>query len=143
MDAGPYPGPRRFYTTLVEGDDMNDPIGDSVRSIVDGHIVLSRNLAQKGHFPAIDIMQSASRVMKAVTSPEHAKMAQKLRETLAIYKEAEDLINIGAYKAGSNPKIDKAIKVIDGVNDFLKQRVEDPSTFTQTVRLMQQILMNA
>ncbi len=132
-----------FYTTLVEGDDMNDPIGDSVRSIVDGHIVLSRALAQKGHFPAIDIMQSASRVMRAVTSSEHARLAQKLRETLAIYKEAEDLINIGAYKPGSNPKIDKAVKVIDGVNDFLKQRVEDPTTFTQTVRMMQQILVNA
>ncbi|MEK2646814.1 FliI/YscN family ATPase [Bdellovibrio sp. BCCA] len=132
-----------FYTTLVEGDDMNDPIGDSVRSIVDGHIVLSRALAQKGHFPAIDIMQSASRVMRAVTSSEHAKLAQKLRETLAVYKDAEDLINIGAYKPGSNPKIDKAVKVIDQVNDFLKQRVEDPTTFTQTVRQMQQILVNA
>lgn len=132
-----------FYTTLVEGDDMNDPIGDSVRSIVDGHIVLSRSLAQKGHFPAIDIMQSSSRVMRAVTSSEHARLAQKLRETLAVYKEAEDLINIGAYKPGSNPKIDKAVKVIDGVNDFLKQKVEDPTTFTQTVRMMQQILVNA
>ncbi len=131
-----------FYTTLVEGDDMNDPIGDSVRSIVDGHIVLSRALAQRGHFPAIDIMQSASRVMRAVTSPEHAKLAQKLREVLAVYKDAEDLINIGAYKAGSNPKIDKAIAVIDNVNAFLKQGVEDPTNYTQTVRMMQQILMN-
>ncbi|QDK39113.1 FliI/YscN family ATPase [Bdellovibrio sp. NC01] len=132
-----------FYTTLVEGDDMNDPIGDSVRSIVDGHIVLSRALAARGHFPAIDIMQSASRVMKAVSSPEHVKLAQKLRETLAVYKDAEDLINIGAYKPGSNPKIDKAVKVIDQVNDFLKQRVEDPTNFTSTVRMMQQILINA
>lgn len=132
-----------FYTTLVEGDDMNDPIGDSVRSIVDGHIVLSRALAARGHFPAVDIMQSSSRVMKAVASAEHVKLAQKLRETLAIYKDAEDLINIGAYKPGSNPKIDKAIKVIDSVNDFLKQRVEDPTNFTNTVRMLQQILMNA
>ncbi|MGZ3774880.1 MAG: FliI/YscN family ATPase [Pseudobdellovibrionaceae bacterium] len=132
-----------FYTTLVEGDDMNDPIGDSVRSIVDGHIVLSRALAQKGHFPAIDVMQSASRVMRAVATPEHVRLAQKLRETLAVYKDAEDLINIGAYKPGSNPKIDKAVKVIDAVNDFLKQRVEDPTNFTQTVRQMQQILINA
>lgn len=132
-----------FYTTLVEGDDMNDPIGDSVRSIVDGHIVLSRALAQKGHFPAIDVMQSASRVMRAVASPEHVKLAQKLRETLAVYKDAEDLINIGAYKPGSNPKIDKAVKVIDAVNDFLKQRVEDPTNYTQTIRQMQQILVNA
>ncbi len=129
-----------FYTTLVEGDDMNDPIGDSVRSIVDGHIVLSRALAQKGHFPAIDVMQSASRVMKAVTTNDHTRLAQKLRETLAIYKDAEDLINIGAYKAGSNPKIDKAVKVIDQVNDFLKQRVEDPTNFGQTVQKLNQIL---
>lgn len=132
-----------FYTTLVEGDDMNDPIGDSVRSIVDGHIVLSRALAQKGHFPAIDVMQSASRVMRAVASPEHVKLAQKLRETLAVYKDAEDLLNIGAYKPGSNSKIDKAVKVIDAVNDFLKQRVEDPTNYTQTIRQMQQILVNA
>ncbi len=132
-----------FYTTLVEGDDMNDPIGDSVRSIVDGHIVLSRALAQKGHFPAIDIMQSSSRVMRAVVSADHSKYAQKLRETLAVYKDAEDLINIGAYKPGSNPRIDKAIKVIDAVNDFLKQKVEDPTSFSQTVRMLQQILINA
>ncbi len=132
-----------LYTTLVEGDDMNDPIGDSVRSIVDGHIVLSRALAQRGHFPAVDVLQSASRVMRAVTTPEHAKLAQKLRETLAIYKDAEDLINIGAYKAGSNPKIDRAIKVIDGVNEFLKQSVEDASDFNKCMRQMQQILVNA
>ncbi|UYL08744.1 FliI/YscN family ATPase [Bdellovibrio sp. SKB1291214] len=132
-----------FYTTLVEGDDMNDPIGDSVRSIVDGHIVLSRALAARGHYPAIDIMQSASRVMKAVASSEHVRLAQKLKETLAIYKDAEDLINIGAYKPGSNPKIDKAVKVIDQVNDFLKQRVEDPTNFNNTVRMLQQILINA
>ncbi len=132
-----------FYTTLVEGDDMNDPIGDAIRSIVDGHIVLSRQLAQKGHFPAVDILQSSSRVMRSVVSPEHVKLAQKLREVLAVYKEAEDLINIGAYKSGSNPKIDKAIKAIEGVNDFLKQRVEDPTSFTQTVRMLQQVLMNA
>ncbi|MEK2689011.1 FliI/YscN family ATPase [Bdellovibrio sp. GT3] len=132
-----------FYTTLVEGDDMNDPIGDSVRSIVDGHIVLSRALAARGHYPAIDVMQSASRVMKAVSSSEHVRLAQKLKETLAVYKDAEDLINIGAYKPGSNPKIDRAVKVIDQVNDFLKQRVEDPTNFNNTVRMLQQILINA
>lgn len=116
-----------FYTTLVEGDDMNDPIGDAVRSIVDGHIVLSRHLAHKGHFPAIDVLQSASRVMKAVTQTDHQKMSVKLREILATYRDAEDLINIGAYKAGANPKIDKAVKLIDPVNDFLKQGVNDQS----------------
>lgn len=132
-----------LYTTLVEGDDMNDPIGDSVRSIVDGHIVLSRALAQKGHFPAIDVLQSASRVMKAVSTKDHQKLAQKLRETLAVYKDAEDLINIGAYKPGSNPKIDKAVKAIDGIIEFLRQDVSDPSNFHNTLKRLQQILVNA
>lgn len=129
-----------LYTTLVEGDDMNDPIGDAVRSIVDGHIVLSRQLAQKGHFPAIDVMQSASRVMKNVTTTEQQKLAQRMRETLAIYKEAEDLINIGAYKSGSNPKIDRAIKIIDQVNDFLKQSASESTGMNDTIRKMSQIL---
>ncbi len=132
-----------FYTTLVEGDDMNDPIGDSVRSIVDGHIVLSRHLAHKGHFPAIDILQSASRVMKAVTSPDHARMANKMREMLATYKDAEDLINIGAYKAGANPKIDKAVKLNEPINDFLKQRTEDYSNMAQCLKQLQNITAGA
>lgn len=132
-----------LYTTLVEGDDMNDPIGYAVRSIVDGHIVLSRALAQRGHFPSIDVLQSASRVMRSVTSPEHIRLAQKMRETLAVYKEAEDLINIGAYKPGSNPRIDKAVRLIDAVNDFLRQAVEDPTTFDKTLRQMQQIMASA
>lgn len=131
-----------FYTTLVDGDDMNDPIGDAVRSIVDGHIVLSRSIAQKGHFPAIDVLQSASRVMRNVSSPEHVKMSQKMREILATYREAEDLINIGAYKQGSNPRIDKAVKLIDGVNQFLKQAVEDQTNFNQGLRQMQGLLAN-
>jgi len=131
-----------FYTTLVDGDDMNDPIGDAVRSIVDGHIVLSRAIAHKGHFPAIDILQSASRVMRNISTPEHVKMAQKIREILATYREAEDLINIGAYKAGSNPRIDKAVKLIDGVNQFLKQDVEEPSAFNQCLRQMQGLVAN-
>lgn len=132
-----------FYTTLVEGDDMNDPIGDSVRSIVDGHIVLSRHLAHKGHFPAIDVLQSASRVMKAVTSSEHAKMANKMREMLATYKDAEDLINIGAYKAGANPKIDKAVKLYEPINDFLKQRTEDYSNMAQCLKQLQNLTAGA
>jgi flagellum-specific ATP synthase len=99
-------------------------------------------LAQKAHYPAIDILQSASRVMRAVTSPEHIRLAQRLRENLATYREAEDLINIGAYKPGSNPKIDRAIKIIDGITDFLKQRVDDHSDFTQTLRKMSEVLIN-
>ncbi len=132
-----------LYTVLVEGDDMDDPIGDSVRSIVDGHIVLSRKLAQKGHFPAIDILQSSSRVARAVTTPDHAKLAQKFRENLAIYREAEDLINIGAYKVGSNPKIDKAVKLIDGLTDYLRQSVTEPAEFNRCIREMQGLLINA
>lgn len=132
-----------LYTVLVEGDDMDDPIGDAVRSIVDGHIVLTRKLAQRAHFPAIDVLQSSSRVMKSVVSSEHVRLAQKLRENLAIYKEAEDLINIGAYKPGSNPKIDKAVKVIDGINEFLQQQVEDHTDFTQCLRQLQGVLVNA
>lgn len=132
-----------LYTVLVEGDDMDDPIADAVRSIVDGHIVLSRKLAHKAHFPAIDILQSASRVMRSVASSEQVRLAQKLRENLAIYKDAEDLINIGAYKPGSNPKIDRAVKLIDGLNDFLRQRVEEPSDYTQGLRQLQGLLVNA
>ncbi len=130
-----------LYTTLVEGDDMNDPIGDSVRSIVDGHIVLSRSLAQRGHFPSIDVLASASRVMKNVTKPDQQKLSQKLRENLAIYREAEDLINIGAYKPGANPKIDKAVKLIDSINDFLRQRVEDGASYSQTLKQLQQLFV--
>jgi flagellum-specific ATP synthase len=126
-----------LYTVLVEGDDMNDPIGDSVRSIVDGHIVLSRALAQRGHFPAIDILQSASRVMKSVISGDHSGLAQKVRENLAVYKDAEDLINIGAYKPGANSKIDRAIRLNDGLIDFLRQKVEDKSDFEKTMRQLQ------
>lgn len=122
-----------LYTTLVESDDINDPIGDAVRSIVDGHIVLSRSLAQKGHFPAIDVLQSASRVMRSVANSQHVNYAQKLRENLAVYKEAEDLINIGAYKSGANPKIDEAISNIDKIQSYLKQKVEERSNFSMSI----------
>jgi flagellum-specific ATP synthase len=131
-----------LYTTLVEADDNNDPIGDTVRSIVDGHIVLSRDLAHKAHFPAIDVLQSTSRVMKNVALPEQVKWAQKIREILAVYKDAEDLINIGAYKTGSNTKIDRSIKLIDQVNDFLRQPPEEKTNFQQTLRLLQQIIVS-
>jgi flagellum-specific ATP synthase len=130
-----------LFTVLVEGDDMDDPIGDGVRSIVDGHIVLSRKLAQMNHYPAIDVLQSTSRVMRAVTNPDHQKLAQRLRENLATYREAEDLINIGAYKPGSNPRIDKAVKVIDGITGFLRQRVDDPTDLSRTLRELQGVLL--
>lgn len=128
-----------LYTVLVEGDDMDDPIADSVRSIVDGHIVLHRSLAQKGHFPAIDVLQSTSRVMKNVVDDHHIAMAQVLRENIAIYREAEDLINIGAYRAGSNAKIDSAIHLHDSIEAFLRQSYRDHTDMTTTRELMQQI----
>lgn len=129
-----------LYTVLVEGDDMDDPIADSVRSIVDGHIVLSRKLAHKAHYPSIDVLASTSRVMKAVVTPEHTRMAQRLRETLSVYREAEDLINIGAYKPGANPKVDRAVKIIDQLNDFLKQTTSETTDMTLAIRGMQALL---
>ncbi len=129
-----------LYTVLVEGDDMDDPIGDAVRSIVDGHFVLSRKLAQQGHFPAVDILQSASRVMRNVTDHHHQEMARELREVLATHREAEDLINIGAYRQGANPKIDRAVRLIDPLTHFLRQRVEEKTNFMDTLRGLQAIL---
>jgi flagellum-specific ATP synthase len=128
-----------LYTVLVEGDDMNDPIGDAVRSIVDGHVVLSRSLSQKGHFPAVDVLQSASRVMRAVVSESHFRQAMFVREMMAVYKEAEDLINIGAYKAGSNPKIDQAIQMEKPIELMLKQNVEESSNFEDAENLLMQM----
>jgi flagellum-specific ATP synthase len=121
-----------FYTVLVEGDDMNDPIADSVRSILDGHIVLDRNLAGRGHYPCIDILASNSRLMPQLVDEETKKASYSVRDLIATYRDAEDLINIGAYKRGSNPRIDLAVERIDSINGFLKQRAEDPSNMRAT-----------
>ncbi len=129
-----------LYTVLVEGDDLDDPIADSARSILDGHIVLSRALADKGHFPSIDVLKSVSRVMRSVVSPEHTDLAASMRELMSIYREAEDLINIGAYVRGSNPKIDKAIELQDFINRFLRQDVTDKTSIQDTVSLMRAII---
>lgn len=129
-----------LYTVLVEGDDMNEPIADAVRSIADGHIVLDRKIAQKSHFPAIDVLQSTSRVMRNVVSSDHVQLAQLIKENLAIYKEAEDLINIGAYKAGANPKIDRAIRAIDSINRFLRQDVSEKTQFENNIGQMHDVL---
>ena len=118
-----------FYTVLVDGDDFNEPIADTVRGILDGHIVLSRQLAHKNHYPAIDILNSVSRLMKEIASEEQNNAASKARDILATYKEAEDLINIGAYEEGSNKEIDLAIKYIGTVNSYLKQGVNEVSQF--------------
>jgi flagellar protein export ATPase FliI len=122
-----------FYTVLVEADDMNEPITDTARSVLDGHIVLSRDLAAENHYPAIDVLASVSRVMSSIATPEHSSSAGMLRETLAAYRDARDLINIGAYVAGSNPQIDRAIRQLPGITAFLKQRPEEPTTFDDTV----------
>lgn len=129
-----------LFTVLVEGDDMDDPIGDAVRSITDGHVVLDRGLAQKGHFPAIDILQSTSRVMRNVVDEDHMRMAILMRESLASYRQAEDLINIGAYKTGFNPKIDRAVKLNEPIEQFLKQGVNETSNFQETHRRMERVL---
>lgn len=128
-----------LYTVLVDGDDFNEPITDTARSILDGHIVLSRKLGHKNHYPAIDVLASISRCMSQIVDKEHKKLAGKLKNVLATYNEAEDLINIGAYKAGSNPSIDYAIKKIDAVNTFLMQDVEEKFDYEQTYEMLKQL----
>jgi flagellum-specific ATP synthase len=128
-----------IYTVLVEGDDMNDPVGDAVRSVVDGHLVLSRDLANRGHFPAIDVPSSVSRVMREVVDEEHMKLAQKLKEVLAIYHGAEDLISIGAYVDGSDPKIDYAKKMIDKINNFVRQDTVEKVSFEVGINRLRSI----
>jgi flagellar protein export ATPase FliI len=122
-----------LYTVLVAGDDMNEPVADEVRSILDGHIILSRELAARNHYPAINILESASRVMSAVTDKEHRLCAGTLRDMLAAYKKNEDLILLGAYKAGADQRVDNAIAKIDEINSYLKQATDDKSTFLAAV----------
>lgn len=129
-----------IYTILVEGDDLNDPVADSVRAILDGHIVLSRSLASANHYPAIDVLASLSRVMRDVVSADLADLARELRTHLQTYAEAEDLINIGAYVAGSNPKIDKARALIDKIRQFLRQREDECVTFDEMVKQLKSCL---
>ena len=128
-----------IYTVLVDGDDMNEPIADAVRSILDGHIVLSRNIAAQNHFPAIDVLASVSRVMSAVVPKEHMEANRKLRALMAVYKEAEALIHIGAYVKGSSPKIDEAVQKIDAINDFLCQGVFEVQSFEETIQRLEGI----
>lgn len=128
-----------LYTVLVDGDDFNEPITDTARSILDGHIMLDRKLAHKNHYPAIDVLQSISRCMSQIAERDHKNYAGRLKNVLATYNEAEDLINIGAYKSGSNPEIDYAIHKIQEVNQFLMQEVGDRFTFEESVALLKQI----
>jgi len=126
-----------IYTVLVEGDDTNEPVSDVLRSILDGHIVLSRKLANHGHYPAIDILQSISRVQKDVIDRKHRKLVTELIDIYATYIDAEDLINIGAYVKGSNPRIDRAINRIDSINSFLRQDMNEFSPPEETLMLLE------
>ena len=129
-----------IYTVLVEGDDTNEPIADTVRGIVDGHIVLSRKLANANHFPAIDVSASISRLMNNIVSDEHKVMASRIRDLLSLYEKNEDLISIGAYKSGTNPKLDVAIAKIDKINRFLCQGVEENDSYEEILKKMEAIL---
>jgi flagellum-specific ATP synthase len=128
-----------LYTVLVEGDDFNEPISDAMRSILDGHIILSRELAARNIYPPIDLLNSASRVMTDVTTREHRRLAGEFKETLAAYRQAEDMINIGAYKGGSNPKIDNAIAKMDQMISYLKQDVGDGVSVEESIAALSHI----
>jgi flagellum-specific ATP synthase len=132
-----------LYTVLVDGDDMNEPITDTARSILDGHIMLNRRLAHQNHYPAIDVLQSISRCMSQIVNKEHKTLAGKLKNVLATYNEAEDLINIGAYKSGSNPNIDYAISKIDKVNEFLMQDVDEKFDYEQAVDMLRELFADS
>jgi len=116
-----------IYTVLVEGDDMNDPIGDTARSILDGHVTLSRSLATAGHFPTVDVLESVSRVASVVTTREQQAIATRARQLLAAYRDTRDLIEIGAYRPGANPLVDEAIALRPMLNEFCKQAVDEAS----------------
>jgi len=131
-----------LYAVLVEGDDMDDPVADTVRGILDGHIVLSRELAARGHYPAIDVLRSISRLMRSVVPEEHRRRAEELRGLLAAYAEAEDLINLGAYQSGSNPRIDRALELRDQIEEFLCQRVDEYTPMGESWAWMGRILQS-
>jgi len=128
-----------LYTVLVDGDDFNEPITDTARSILDGHIMLNRKLAHKNHYPAIDVLQSISRCMSMITDKEQKRLASKIKGIIATYNDAEDLINIGAYKKGSNPAIDESIAYINKVNGFLCQMTDEKYTYEETLALMKEL----
>ena len=128
-----------IYTVLVDGDDHNEPIADTVRGILDGHIVLTRELARQNHYPAIDVLQSVSRLMPDVAGARHLELAAQVREHMAVYQEAKDLIDIGAYVQGSNPRIDAALAHIDNIRAFLRQGTEEEVEFSQMLKQLEQI----
>src|SRR5690606_25778280 len=121
-----------LYTVLVEGDDMNEPVADTVRGILDGHVVLSRQLAHFNHYPAIDVLESVSRLTRDVCTPEEVALAARLREHLALYRKNEDLVSIGAYQKGSNPLLDQAIALQEPLRGFLRQATDEHSDRART-----------
>ncbi len=129
-----------LYSVLVEGDDFNEPVSDTVRGILDGHIALSRDLASRNHYPAVDILDSVSRVMPDIINEEHQQAAGEIRKMVANYRDSEDLINIGAYEPGSNPEVDKAIAKIDKINKFLQQDTNEKADFKETINELKQII---
>ena len=129
-----------LYTVLVEGDDMTEPIADETRSILDGHIILSRKLAQQNHYPAIDVLQSVSRCQSAIIEKDHKAAAAKLREILAKYAEVELLLKIGEYQKGADPSTDEAIAKIDAVNGFLRQGLQERPSFEETIAKLKQVV---
>ncbi len=129
-----------IYTVLVEGDDTNEPISDTVRGILDGHIVLSRSLAAQNHYPAIDIGASISRLMVELVDQDHQRLAARIRDIMSVYEKNADLVSIGAYKSGTNQKLDYALKKIDKINEFLTQGINESFSYTQTVKIMEKIL---
>ena len=128
-----------FYTVLSEGDDLQDPIADASRAILDGHIVLSRELADSGHYPAIDVAKSISRVMPQVVSPEHLNMALVFKKLLSAYEQNKDLISIGAYSAGSNPVVDKAIQMKPVIDAYLQQKMSEIAPFDISLQHLQML----
>ncbi|MBX2861836.1 MAG: FliI/YscN family ATPase [Vampirovibrio sp.] len=128
-----------LYTVLVESDDFNEPVSDMVRGLLDGHIILSRELAEQNHFPAVDVLASVSRLMISIATPEHIAAAGKIRDMLAVYKKSEDLVNIGAYVPGTNPKLDKALHLKDQIDQLLRQGVSDSPSFEETVQGLLQL----
>ena len=129
-----------IYTVLVEGDDTNEPISDTVRGIIDGHIILSRKIGMRNHYPAIDVLASLSRLMSEIATPEHKEAAGKIRSMMSIYQDNLDLISIGAYKSGTNPELDHAIAHMDAINALLQQAVGHKVSFEDTVAEMLRIV---
>jgi len=129
-----------LYTVLMEGEDINDPVVDTVRGIVDGHVFLSRKIAEMNHYPAIDVLGSISRLFPEVTDPEHQQAAAKMRALLAIYRENKDLIDVGMYNKGSNPRLDLAIDMMPEINRFLRQSIKDTVNMDHTIDTLKSMM---